>query len=91
MSDGSQVLVNHAHRRRSFADRGRHALAGAGARVAGGEDTRHARLEQERVARERPARAAAPVRHQVAPGEDEALRVALDEAGDTAPCAAPCR
>src|SRR2546421_610612 len=55
-----QILVNELHRDGAFAHAGGDALDGAMADVAGGEDAGHARLQEVRVALQRPA--AGPLR-----------------------------
>ena len=55
-SDRRQVLVHEVDRHRALADGRRDALHRVESNVAGGEDTGHARLEQERWALERPRR-----------------------------------
>src|SRR5277367_488145 len=71
-----EVLVDERHGHRALADGAGHALDRARAHVAGHKDAGHACLEHVRVAVEWPVR---PL-HVVA-GEDEAARVALDDAG----------
>src|SRR5207249_177191 len=77
-SDGFQVLVNHADRCRTFTDRSRYALAGSVAGVTRREDAGHARLEQKRIAIDRPRLRPPAIDQQIASGENESLRVALD-------------
>jgi len=50
-----EVLVHEGDRHAAFADRGRDSLHRAEADVAAGEDARHARLEEVRVALDIPA------------------------------------
>src|SRR5258706_14399303 len=69
---GLQILVYGKHRGRSFTDRRRHAPARTGAHVADGEHARHGRLEQVRIAIERP-RVVRPAK--IGPGDDEPLVV----------------
>jgi hypothetical protein len=65
----------------ALAHRRRDALDGLLAHVAGHEDAGHARLQPVGVALQRPAPGALAVPHQVGAGEDEAVVVALDDAG----------
>src|SRR6186997_712985 len=69
-----QVLVHERDRHASLADRGRHALHRRVADVAAGEDAGNARLEQVRVAVERPPARGAHVRAR----ENEAAAVERD-------------
>src|ERR1041384_1933197 len=80
-SNGPQVLVNHAHRRRALAHRRGHPLAGAEAGVAGAEDARYGRLDREGIARGRPAGGTVAVVHEVPPREHEPVGIALDHVG----------
>ena len=69
--------MHEHHGHRAFADRGRDALGGLGAHVAGDEDTRNARLQVQRLALQNPSRRQ---RAEVGPGQHEAVAVARDAA-----------
>src|SRR5437763_15190480 len=79
---GLEVFVHHADGGGPFADGGCHTLARSMARVAGREHAGHAGLEQEGIAVRRPRLRPLRVDEQIAPGQDEPLRVTLDEPRD---------
>src|SRR2546430_46607 len=72
-----EMLMDELDDCRALSHCGRDALYGAVTDVAGGEDTRDARLEQHRGSFERPAARFSAVGVQVVPGEDEPLLVTL--------------
>src|SRR5687767_7508809 len=70
--------MNELHGDRAFANGRGNALDGAMADIADHEYTGHARLEQFRLAVERPAPGRTTVAYQIAPGENEATLVSFD-------------
>ena len=71
---GYEQAVEELIRDRALSNCGRHPFHGTVSSVAGGENPRHARLEQKRTAIERPSVAAAKIRSR----EDETLRIPID-------------
>jgi hypothetical protein len=76
--------MDQLHRRRALADRGREALDRAGPHVAGGEDSRSARLEGKRRAVAAVPRQVEMRELQLLPGDDEAVVVERDRIAEPA-------
>src|ERR1700757_3600314 len=82
ISHRSQVLMDELYGISAFAYTGSDAFDGAVTDVAGDEDAGHTGFEEPGLACERPAFGHFPVGQQIGASQDEALVIALDDAGE---------
>ena len=73
------MLVDQFHCNRAFTNSSRHAFDRTMAYIPGGEDSRHAGLQVERITLWLPPRGTPALIHQVLPGEDETHPVAFHD------------